>query len=625
MPAHGTPLALDAAQARDLESASRLLQAGRANEAVPIAQRLADHAAMAPDAHHLLALCHAEAGNTDVAAKAFLRALELAPEHPMILVNYAVMLRKAGQLEPAIAVLRRATDSAPGFAKAWSELGLTALHAGHHRQARLALTQAVELQPGSAQAWHALGSASHAAGDLDAAEEAFAKAITLEPGHPTASTSLGSVLRMSGRTEEAIACFERLRQRGDTRPELADALVGALLDDGRLDEAVQLARQIVHEHPDFVAARVTLANLLWEHGPAAADDDPFDLFRVALLRQPDHHDMRAAYLQFLLSAREADEALGQLQQLRARADDPMLAWFQANALEMLGRTDQAGALYAQLHADWGKQVPAFLNSYARHLLTAGTWDAAADVASHATLLEPGNQEAWANLATAWRLLDDPREHWLCDYDRLVALIEIETPPEFASQSAFLEALTATLNQRHKARRAPIQQSLRGGSQTPGRLFGGPDPLLASAKTALVHGIERWLSSLPTDTSHPFLMRKTRSVRIGGSWSVKLWSSGNHVNHIHPEGWISSAFYVALPPSMVSSSASSQPENQAGHIQFGQPPSELRLGLPPRRVIRPEPGKLALFPSYLWHGTMPFEDAQPRLTVAFDMTPLDDLG
>jgi len=620
MSLHGTPQALDASQARELENVSRLLQAGRAHEAVEIGQRLVAQAAMAPDAHHLLALCHAEAGNVDEAEQAFLRALGLAPEHPLILVNYAVMLRKAGRLEPAIAVLQRATDSAPGFAKAWVELGLTALHAGHHQQAQSALEWAVQLQPGSALAWHALGNASRETGDLDAAEAAFRRAMALEPGHRSASINLGAVLRLAGRTDEAIACFEHIRKSGDASPELADALVGSLLDDGRLDEAVQLARQTVRKHPDFVAGRVTLANLLWEHGPAAArDDEPFDLFRRALERQPDHHELRAAFIQSLLSARAAEEAVGQIVELRARADDPMLAWMQANALEMLGRREQAGVIYAQLHGDWGRRVPAFLNSHARHLLTAGKWDAAADVASQATLLEPDNQEAWANLATAWRLLADPREHWLCDYDRLVGLVEIESPPGFANQVDFLEALTATLDHRHKARREPIQQSLRGGSQTPGRLFGRPDPLLESARAALVHGVEGWLATLPTDASHPFLMRKTRSVRIGGSWSVKLWSSGNHVNHIHPEGWISSAFYVALPPSIGTSSAS----GQAGCIQFGQPPMELELGLPPRRVIRPEPGKLALFPSYLWHGTVPFEDEQPRLTVAFDMTPLAD--
>ena len=74
-----TPQALDAAQAKELEEASRLLQAGRALEAVVIGQKLVSQAAMAPDAHHLLALCQAKAGQVQVAEQSFLRALELAP------------------------------------------------------------------------------------------------------------------------------------------------------------------------------------------------------------------------------------------------------------------------------------------------------------------------------------------------------------------------------------------------------------------------------------------------------------------------------------------------------------------------------------------------------------------
>jgi hypothetical protein len=79
--------------------------------------------------------------------------------------------------------------------------------------------------------------------------------------------------------------------------------------------------------------------------------------------------------------------------------------------------------------------------------------------------------------------------------------------------------------------------------------------------------------------------------------------------------MSSAFYVALPPSV-----SAGTDGRAGLIQFGQPPIELGLELPPMCTIRPEEGQLLLFTSYFWHGTVPFEDQQPRMTVAFDMTP-----
>ena len=37
-------------------------------------------------------------------------------------------------------------------------------------------------------------------------------------------------------------------------------------------------------------------------------------------------------------------------------------------------------------------------------------------------------------------------------------------------------------------------------------------------------------------------------------------------------------------------------------------------------VRPEPGRLVLFPSYMWHGTAPFSGDEDRLTVAFDIMP-----
>jgi hypothetical protein len=37
-------------------------------------------------------------------------------------------------------------------------------------------------------------------------------------------------------------------------------------------------------------------------------------------------------------------------------------------------------------------------------------------------------------------------------------------------------------------------------------------------------------------------------------------------------------------------------------------------------VTPAVGKLVLFPSYFWHGTVRFTANRPRLTVAFDVVP-----
>jgi hypothetical protein len=63
-----------------------------------------------------------------------------------------------------------------------------------------------------------------------------------------------------------------------------------------------------------------------------------------------------------------------------------------------------------------------------------------------------------------------------------------------------------------------------------------------------------------------------------------------------------------------------PQSQAGALTFGEPSLMTIPVLPAEHVVRPEVGMLVLFPSYFWHGTVPFSSKQTRLTVAFDVVP-----
>ena len=81
------------------------------------------------------------------------------------------------------------------------------------------------------------------------------------------------------------------------------------------------------------------------------------------------------------------------------------------------------------------------------------------------------------------------------------------------------------------------------------------------------------------------------------------------------GWISSCYYVAVPDAVKDEGA------RQGWIKFGEPSFKVDLANPIRRAIQPAPGRLVLFPSYMWHGTIPFHDAHPRTTIAFDAVPV----
>ena len=213
-----------------------------------------------------------------------------------------------------------------------------------------------------------------------------------------------------------------------------------------------------------------------------------------------------------------------------------------------------------------------------------------------------------SLSAAWRLTGDPRWQALEGDERFIGVYDI------ADQIPSLDALAERLRELHLAsRHHPLEQSLRGGTQTDGPLFSRIEPEIRALRAAIVETVERHVAQLPPPRAdHPLLIEKRAPIRFAGSWSVRLTGEGFHVNHVHPAGWISSAFYVALPGAAMGGEAHS------GWLSLGEV-NELGLDLPPIRLVEPKPGRLVLFPSTMWHGTRPFSEGE-RLTVAFDVAP-----
>jgi hypothetical protein len=284
--------------------------------------------------------------------------------------------------------------------------------------------------------------------------------------------------------------------------------------------------------------------------------------------------------------------------------DTMITVFRALALSGLDRDAEARDILTQAFAIEPSYAPA--HTTLAHVLTRlGEYRTAAAEALQATVLMPQDQAAWALLTALWRVLDDPREEWLADYERHVMVANVE--------QVDWVTLGQNLNRRHRMLAAPGEQSLRGGTQTRGTLFNSPDPEIQNLRNAIAIAAGAALKTLWQDTGHPFLSRNSGRIDFVGSWSVRLRAEGFHISHMHPEGWLSSALYIDLPPEMGG-------DDDAGALAFGVPDAALKLSMAPRRIVRPRVGQLVIFPSYFWHGTLPFESAQNRLTVAFDAQP-----
>ncbi|MBN8820315.1 MAG: hypothetical protein J0I80_16530 [Sphingomonas sp.] len=375
-----------------------------------------------------------------------------------------------------------------------------------------------------------------------------------------------------------------------------------LFEQGETAPALRAVEALLAEHPDWVEGHLVMAQLLSQSGEPEAFREflSWTIRRargdlalvVACLRQLSDAEQHGAILQLVPDVR------------RWAGDHLFFTLLEAVAASELGDLTRAEGLFqAAAKAGGVLSLP-----HVRHLIRTGDAVKAATVAEGFVRDQPRHQGGWGLLETAWRLVGDTRHAWLVGQPGLVETVDVDLSTEA------LNALAVCLRRLHGARSHPFDQSLRGGTQTAGRLFHHDDIEIQGARRALRAAVRRYLDALPPhDPRHPLLGCDRAGFHVSDSWSVRLLDGGFHVSHVHPQGTLSSAFYVTLPPL-------GDQSHHAGWLTIGEPPETLRTGLPPLRVIEPKVGRLALFPSFLWHGTRPFPQGE-RMTVAFD-TVLD---
>lgn len=463
------------------------------------------------------------------------------------------------------------------------------LDRGQAMEARRLLEDAIAKGVEGAPLHSLLGLVLHQLGDLSGCERELREAVRLAPGDGAAEFALASICNRLGKEADAEAAVRRAIAKGmdDAHSHL---LLGRILGrQNRLAEAESAWRAAIRRDPSSPQGHRELAELVWMQTGDLAKA------RAALDTAPQTAEIVTITVNLLQGAGEEKEAYA-LAAARARRD-PSLHILAARAA--LG-TDPSAADRHLAAAPPGITQAARAKTEIEVDLALGRAEQAVRRAEALRAARPRDQHATALLATAWRLAGDPRYRALYDYDRLVRSYRIDPPEGWSSLAAYLDDLGQALDGIHGPLTHPVGQSLRHGSQTMRNLSDYPDKAVRALFGALDAPIRRHLAAIGAPG---------QNYALASAWSVRLNSGGFHINHVHPEGWVSSAFYVRTPKDL---------PGQEGFLKFGEPGPPTAPHLPEEHLVRPEPGLLVLFPSYMWHGTVPFTSVEKRLTCAFDI-------
>ena len=432
----------------------------------------------------------------------------------------------------------------------------------------------------------ALKACALAAFRLDALDEATAllqRAVALDAGDAGAHNDLGNVLQAAGRLDAALVAYRRAVEIDPARAEAHLNLGQALRAKGDLDGAAEAFGRAAALRPDHAG---TVLRIGLVHHARGELDEALRTFRRAIAIEPKYAEAHFALANVLYAAGRLDEAVA--------------AYGQAAVL-------RADILDASFEVGKPRHVHAHLDRRDPRSALAACDDFLAR--------QPGQSGALAMKAVALREAGEAAAaRALLDFDRLLRRERCAPPAGFADMGAFNDALAAHVRHHPTLREAPESYSMERGRST-GELLPGRGAAAAFGALA-ARAVEGYRAALPRESGHPFLADIPRQVRIT-AWGVILDEGAYQVPHIHPSAWLSGVYYAALPSSLGSLGADD--DAPAGWIEFGRPYWDFCVRAEPEtRLIEPEEGLMLLFPSYMFHRTLPFTGAGERISIAFDV-------
>ncbi len=415
-----------------------------------------------------------------------------------------------------------------------------------------------------------LGAANHRLGHLEEAIYHFRMAVDLQPNNIEAHNNLGIALNELSRNEEAVAVYTDALKLDQNNEIIHNHLGNAFNDLGYVEKAISSCTRAIELKPDYFEAHYKLGNIQRGNGKLK---DAAGSYETALEINPTYDPAR---------------------------------YHLGNALSELGDYKEASQ-----HFNLTNYGDSKINDLECIYITSGPENFSRKF------------EKLKALGTCSPLLGSLVSHAAIRYGMPDNNPFCSHPLDYVYHSnlTIQNGLTPSLieeirtHAREDKRNAKTQGLLTNGSQTFGNLFLTEKPFILKIQQIIDEQIQKYLDKYK-DKNQGFITNWPKNFKLYG-WLVSIRKGGHLAAHMHKEGWLSGSLYLNIP-------AKTRPND--GNIVFSlhsdKYPNDNRIY--PTKMIDINLGDICLFPSSLFHYTLPFESQEDRISLAFDIIPIKNL-
>ncbi|MDI1309649.1 MAG: tetratricopeptide repeat protein [Methylotenera sp.] len=496
-------------------------------------------------------------------------ASSFAQQPSQIEIQPVLNLFNAGKLAEAEAAAKKLVVRHPNTFILYQILGISQDGLSKFHEAAENYSKALALQPNTPDLHFNLGITLTNLNQFKDAEISYRKAIVLQAGFFEAYANLGTVLQKQGRLEEAEASYRKaLSIHEDPRGHFN--LGTALRDEGKLDDAINHFKHAIEMFPNYADAHNYLGECYRDQGNM---EDAIKCYFDTLALNQNHAGANYNMGEFLYLAGRFDEAVDYLE--RSKLDD----W-------------QERALYCTYKAEhfdsFKTKLDQIVKTREKH---------------NAPFLQTLSTHHAVNFGT-----EDQYNFCKNGFD----FVYQHSIPELAEpDSQLLKDLLNDIN--NTAIEVRAQGMIVNGKQSAGNLFKRPEASFRKLGEIVKQEFLNYKNQF-AGADCELIQSFPKELEFTSSWYVRLRSGGYLERHIHEVGWISGAVYLVLPKE--------KKDPTEGCFEYGLHGDNypLKHNNFPVGIASPSVGDIVLFPSSLFHRTIPFTSNEERICIAFDLKP-----
>jgi tetratricopeptide (TPR) repeat protein len=541
-----------------------------------------------PDANHNLGLLAVSVNKFDAAVTLFKTAIDGNPKIGQIWLSYIDALIKGKQFDNAKEVLEQAKkqgvageklnileaqltsiNETADFSRASpSKVQLNSLiecyQNGRFGDAENLAISLTKQFPEHQLSWKVLGAVLQLTDRIPESLFAKQKAVELDTQDAESHNNLGSTLKVLGRLKEAEANYT---QAIELKPDYAEAHnnLGVTLQElGRLKEAEANYTQAIELKPDYAEAHNNLGNMLKVLGKS---EEAEASYTKAIALKPDYSS--------------AHNNLG-------------ILFFESRkynlAAEEFELTDTNNSRMFSIKCSFLQDTETMFYEKFDHLVSLGERNAVIGSLSFRSEFKYGTKKS------------NP----FCN-DPLSYVVNTDLKELYDFEDIFIETARDVLTDNSVSYKA--QGHLTNGVQTAGNIFAQGKVPKTELESIIHTEIEKYRTQFK-DSDEGFINNWPTNYEIKG-WLICMKSGGKLAPHMHDNGWITGSIYINVPPK-------SKTDN--GNLVLCLTDQEHVQGAEKNQqsIIDVVTGSLCLFPSSLHHYTVPFEEKEDRIVLAFDV-------